>query len=97
MYTLGTGRVEQELPTYLWAETVDGQKDLGLESPPALIIFIPPGKKSLNILWNPDLIPGDECFTFETQASALRSPTEKDTRRAVVKPTRATSPTQSLA
>ena len=45
MYTLGTGRVEQELPTYLWAETVDGQKDLGLESPPLLIIFIPPGKK----------------------------------------------------
>lgn len=49
------------------------------------------GKKSLNILWNPDMIPGDECFAFETKASALWSPTEKGARRAVVKPTRATS------
>lgn len=54
-------------------------------------------KKSLNIHWKPDVIPGDKCFAFETQVSALGSPTEKGTKRAEVKPTRATILTQRLA
>lgn len=48
-----------------------------------------PGQKSPKILWKPELISGDECFPFETQASALGSPTVKGARRAVGKPTRA--------
>ena len=54
-------------------------------------------RKSLNILWKPDLIPGDGGSAFETQASALGSPTEKGARSAPVGPYRATSLPQSRA
>ena len=82
-----------KVPIY-WQIQLRGRRPWSLGLLQALTFL---GKKSLNILWNPGLIPGDECFAFETQASALWSPTEKGVRRVVVKPIRATSLTQSLA
>lgn len=76
-----------KLPTYLRADTAEGKKGL-------LGCWASSAKKSLNVLWKPDLIPGDKRFAFETQPSSLGSPTEKGARRAVVKPTNTLSLTQ---